>query len=530
MSAKAIMIQGTGSHVGKSVMAAAFCRILRQDGFRVAPFKAQNMSNNSFVTRSGGEIGRAQAVQAEACGIEPTIYMNPILLKPSSDLGAQVILLGKSVKTMQAGEYQFHTSTFINDVRLSLERLMEEYDVVVIEGAGSPAEINLQEHDIVNMRTAEMADAPVILVGDIDRGGVFASFIGTLELIQPHYRNRIKAFLINKFRGDQSLLQGGIDFLLGRTAVPTLGVIPYESRLDLLEEDGLSDERIKSNGKSKDSKNILIDVIWLPRISNFTDFSSFDRESDVTLTYLRQIPERFPDVVILPGTKSTIADLNYIRASGFDRWIESCREHGVQIIGICGGYQMLGSQILDPLMVESNLTEISGLGILKAETTFEADKTTHQIAAIHLETGIELKGYEIHMGQTKILEKAESVFKITRRGNHPVFLDEGASISGSQIWGSYLHGIFDCDSFRHHFLNQLRIKKQMPLQNQPSARAARSEIYDRLATLVRSNIDVDLFYRILNSSLRGSDQSMPKQSTIEIASLPPVARNDGGKV
>ena len=501
MPTKTIMIQGTGSHVGKSVMTAALCRILKQDGFRVAPFKTQNMSNNSYVTRSGGEIGRAQAVQAEACGIEPTVHMNPILLKPSSDLGAQVVVWGKPVKTMQAGEYQFHTSSFLSQVRTSLDRLINEYDVVVIEGAGSPAEVNLQEYDIVNMRTAEMADAPVILVGDIDRGGVFASFVGTMDLIQPQYKNRVKAFLINKFRGDQSLLKGGLDFLLEKTGIPNLGVIPYESRLDFLEEDGLSDERIKANGKSENPKNILIDVIWLPRISNFTDFSAFDRDPDVTLTYLRQVPERFPDVVILPGTKSTISDLHYLRTSGFDTWLESCVEHGVKVIGICGGYQMMGSQILDPLMVESNTSEVVGLGILNTVTTFDADKTTHQITAIHLETGIEVKGYEIHMGQTNFLQKAEPVFKLTRRGDGPVFLDEGGSIREGQIWGTYLHGIFDSNSFRHHFLNQLRSKKGIPLKGHASSAQTRTEVYDRLAELVRSNIDQDLFYRILNQKV-----------------------------
>ncbi len=492
------MIQGTGSHVGKSVMTAALCRLLTQDGFRVAPFKAQNMSNNSYVTRSGGEIGRAQAVQAEACGIEPTVHMNPILLKPSSDLGAQVIVHGKPVKTMQPREYQFHASSFLSQVRFSLEHLMLEYDVVVIEGAGSPAEINLQEYDIVNMRTAEMANAPVILVGDIDRGGVFASFIGTLELIQLKYRERVKAFLINKFRGERSLLQGGIDFLLGRTGIPNLGVIPYETQLDLMEEDGLSDERIKNNGSRKNANDILIDVVWLPRISNFTDFSPFDREPDVTLTYLRQIPDRFPDVLILPGTKSTISDLDYLRVSGFDRWIESCIDRGVQVIGICGGYQMLGSQILDPLMVESNQTEVSGLGFLKSATTFEAEKTTQQIMAVHLESGIEIKGYEIHMGQTQCLEKAEPVFKLTRRGNHPVFLDEGMSVSKSGVWGTYLHGIFDNDAFRQYFLNSFRAKRNLPLQTGSSVSTARTEMCDRLAHLVRANIDMDLFYRILN--------------------------------
>lgn len=501
MPAKTIMIQGTGSNVGKSILSAAFCRILRQDGYCVAPFKAQNMSNNSFVTTGGGEIGRAQAVQAEACGIEPTIHMNPILLKPSSDLGAQVVLHGKPFKTMQAGEYQFHSSQFLSQVQFSLDSLRDEYEVVVIEGAGSPAEINLQEHDIVNMRTAEMAHAPVILVGDIDRGGVFASFVGTMELIQPQHKSRVKAFLINKFRGEKALLQSGVDFLLERTGIPNLGVIPYSPELDLLEEDGLSDERIKINGRTKRKKNILIDVIWLPHISNFTDFSAFDRELDVTLTYLRQIPGRFPDILIVPGTKSTVSDLNYLRASGFDEWIRSCVEHNSRVIGICGGYQMLGSQILDPLLVESNQAEVPGLGILKSVTTFEAEKTTQQISAVHLESGIEVKGYEIHMGQTKCLEQAEPVFKLTKRGGSPVFLDEGMSIHKGQIWGTYLHGIFDSDAFRHYVLNQLRAEKNMPLTYGPSILTTRAELYDQLADLVRSNVDMDLFYQILENEI-----------------------------
>ncbi|MBI4368152.1 MAG: cobyric acid synthase CobQ, partial [Candidatus Omnitrophica bacterium] len=285
-----------------------------------------------------------------------------------------------------------------------------------------------------------------------------------------------------------------------------LGVIPYELDLDLLEEDGLSEERIRQNHLSLSfpmTNHILIDVIWLPRISNFTDFSAFDGEPDVTLTYLRQIPDRFPDVLIIPGTKSTIADLQYLRDSGFDAWIHSCIERGVEVIGVCGGYQMLGSRILDPFLVESNAAEVSGLGLLKAVTTFEADKTTHQITAIHLESGTKVKGYEIHMGQTRFLERAEPVFKLTKRGSQPVFLDEGGSILSGKIWGTYLHGIFDSDSFRHHFLNQLRFQKNLPPRNEPSRVSKRSETYDRLAELVRSHLDMHLFYRLLNREPAG---------------------------
>ncbi|MBI3999457.1 MAG: cobyric acid synthase, partial [Candidatus Omnitrophica bacterium] len=484
-------------HVGKSVITAALCRFLKQDGFRVAPFKAQNMSNNSYVTSEGGEIGRAQAVQAEACGIEPSIHMNPILLKPSSDLGAQVVVHGKLVKTMQAQEYQFHTLNFLNQVRESLEHLMNAYEVVVIEGAGSPAEINLQDYDIVNMRTAEMADAPVILVGDIDRGGIFASFVGTLELIQPHYRERVKAFLINKFRGDASLLQGGIEFLTGRTQIPTLGIIPYDFKLGVMEEDGLSDERIEKNRKTQVSDKVLIDVVWLSRISNFTDFHYLDQEKDVTLTYLREIPNRFPDVCIIPGTKSTMADLEFLRASGFDRWIRECVAHGVLVIGICGGYQMLGERILDPLGVESNQEEVRGLGLIPTLTTFGSEKVTKQVRAVHLESGIEVKGYEIRMGETKPLSAVQTVFQVTKRGGDPVTLEDGVSILEGQIWGTYLHGIFDSAAFRNYFLNPLRKKKKLSAAALSSVSSS-EEAYDRLADLVRSHMNCDQFYKILN--------------------------------
>ena len=492
------MIQGTGSHVGKTVMTAALCRMLLQDGFRVAPFKAQNMSNNSFVTEDGGEIGRAQAVQAEAAGIAPSVHMNPILLKPSSDLGAQVVVWGKPVKTMQAREYQSHTQIFLPQVRESLSRLMNDYDVVVIEGAGSPAEVNLKEFDIVNMKTAELADAPVILVGDIDRGGVFASFVGTLELLDVPDRSRIKAFLINKFRGDASLLEPGIDFLLQRTGIPTLGVIPYQSNLGILEEDGLSDERILKNSEPEKEQDVLIDVIWLPRISNFTDFAPLDHEKDVTLTYLREVPSRFPDVLILPGTKSTSADLRFLRESGFDRWIQTCAERGVLVVGICGGYQMLGERILDPLGVESDQKEIQGLGLLPVVTKFETEKTTHQIRAIHIQSGMEITAYEIHMGQTQPLRPVQSVFHMTKRGSDIADDQDGVMDMKGKVWGTYLHGIFDSAEFRRFFLSPLRNKKGVSAVASSSFTPLREDVYDRLADLVRTHMSMNLFYQILN--------------------------------
>ncbi len=483
------MIQGTGSHVGKSVVTAGLCRMLFRDGFRVAPFKSQNMSNNSYVTREGGEIGRAQAVQAEAAGIQPTVYMNPILLKPENNSSAQVVVLGRPFQTMRAREYQFKTESLLEVVEGSLNQLMRQFEVVVIEGAGSPAEINLK--DIVNMRTAELADAPVILVGDIDKGGVFASFIGTLELLKPEHRRRVKALLINKFRGDFSLLKPGLRFLEERTGIPVLGVLPYIDQLGIMEEDGLSDERIARNGLNTSPGKILIDVIWFPHISNHTDFEPFDREDDCVLTYLREIPNRFPDVLILPGTKSTVSDLQSLRDSGFERWIHECAEAGVQIIGICGGYQMLGETILDPGGIESPAGEIRGLGFIPSVTIFKPSKTTRQIRALHIESGEVINGYEIHMGQTAHAGPMSPVFRLD---DH----DDGASVRDGQIWGTYLHGIFESAGFRSFFLNSMRAKRGWsPKVSDPAEVSLREHAYDRLADMIRTHINRDLFYSLL---------------------------------
>ena len=424
--------------------------------------------------------------------------MNPILLKPTSDLGAQVVVWGKPYRMFQAREYQFHTSTLAGNVKTSLKYLMDEYEVVVIEGAGSPAEINLQAHDIVNMLTADMADAPVLLVGDIDRGGVFASFVGTWELLSPAHRQRIKAFLINKFRGDESLLLPGFDFLLGRTGIPTLGVIPYESHLDILEEDGLSDERIKRNGKDFENNKIVIDVIWLPRISNQTDFHPFDFEKNVSLVYQREVPDRFPDVCVIPGTKSTMADLHYLRAKGFDRWIQKCIDHGVLVMGICGGYQMLGEKILDPYCTESEQAECSGLGIVPAVTQFQAEKVTQQVSAFHIESGIEVKGYEIHMGTTRFSGPSTPLFRVTQRSGQGVNFEEGIDLKEKNILGTYLHGIFESKPFRNFFINQLRLRKGLLPVSVRSFESSKQDAYNQLADLIRSHIDLDLFYHILN--------------------------------
>src|SRR3984893_6912852 len=348
MSARTIMIQGTGSNVGKSVITAAFCSYFRQKGFRVAPFKSKNMSNNSFATASGGEIGRAQAFQAQMCGIEPTVEMNPILLKPTSEMGAQVVVLGKAVRVMTPREYHEFQPQLIGVIRESLEKLGGQCDILVIEGAVSPAEINLRPFDIVNMAVAEMAAAPVVLVGDIDLGGVFASLVGTLELLTPKERSFVKGLLINKFRGDISLLNGGLEFLETRTGKKLLGVLPFVDDLQVAEEDSIPEWKWKP-ARPAGPEKLKIQVIHYQHISNSTDFDTLEKEPDVSLRFLTRVPdsEPLPDALILPGSKSTMSDLAYLRSSGFGRYIERCHQARLPIVGICGGYQMLGSELVD---------------------------------------------------------------------------------------------------------------------------------------------------------------------------------------
>ena len=376
------MVQGTGSHVGKSLLAAAICRIFAREGYRVAPFKSQNMALNSFVTREGKEMGRAQVVQAQACGIEPTADMNPILLKPTTDVGAQVIVHGRPVGHMTVEKYVAFKPKALEAALESLDRLVSQYDIVVLEGAGSPAEVNLKSHDIVNMRMAEAAGAPVILVGDIDRGGVFAWLLGTLELMEKTERKRVRGLVINKFRGRRSLLEPGLDMLEDKTGVPVLGVVPYLQDLKVDQEDSLG---IPAATSSNSPLDIRIQVIRLPHLSNFTDFDPLGAEPDVSLGYV-QNPEEInrPDLLILPGTKNTLADLSFLWERGFVPSIHHCLQRGGMVLGICGGFQMLGRKVLDSLGVESSLAKIEGLGLLEAVTTFSPEKVTTQVKAIHL--------------------------------------------------------------------------------------------------------------------------------------------------
>ncbi|MBN1762442.1 MAG: cobyric acid synthase [Methanomicrobia archaeon] len=514
--AKRIMVQGTGSHVGKSVIVAALCRIFLQDGYRVAPFKSQNMALNSYVTKDGLEIGRAQAFQAFAAGKEPTVEMNPILLKPTSDVGAQVIVRGRPVGNMTAQEYHEYKSAALTLIKECFEKLDRENEIVAIEGAGSPAEVNLRENDIVNMSIAKLLDAPVLLLGDIDKGGVFASIVGTLELLEEDERELLKGFLINKFRGDLEILKPGLEFLEKRTRKPVLGVIPYFQDIRIQEEDSVSlsgkTGQIKGM-RHGEKREILIKVVQLPRISNFTDFDALEAENDVLLRYVGEGDKLGePDVIIIPGSKNTISDLSYLKESGYaSEIVEKARTGKCVVFGICGGYQMLCESLIDPEGVESTLGELEGLGLLPARTTFESHdlKMTNQVRAIAdlaFYQG-EIAGYEIHMGRTYFSEEGvKPAFTIVERSGKAVPNESGGAAFGNVI-GTYIHGIFDNDDFRQAFLDYIRAKKGLPTavpvrsaaknRGESTAGINWDNEYNKLADLVRGSIDMDKLYEIV---------------------------------
>jgi adenosylcobyric acid synthase len=483
--AKSIMIQGTMSNAGKSLLCAGLCRIFRQDGYRVAPFKSQNMALNSFITADGGEMGRAQVVQAEAAGIPPDVRMNPILLKPTTDVGSQVIVNGKVLGNIRAKDYYKRKMEFVPDIMEAYRSLEEEFDVIVLEGAGSPAEINLKQDDIVNMGMAKMADAPVLLVGDIDRGGVFAQLYGTVALLEPDERARIKGTIVNKFRGDVSILEPGIKQLEDLCGVPVAGVVPY-LHVDIDDEDSLT-ERFHTGSQRK-----LIDVavIRLPRISNFTDFSPFERYENVSLRYVGKTEDlKDPDLILLPGTKSTIADLLWLRQSGLEASILKAASNGVPVFGICGGFQMLGKRISDPQGVEAaGVTEIAGLGLLDTETVFYGEKVQTQTKGVLSGisgifrglNGLEYEGYEIHMGRGG--EKGAPV------------VDKGT------VYGSYVHGIFDKGGICDELLRALCARRGVDFAALGSfdANEYKERQYDLLADGVRSGLNMDFVYKVLN--------------------------------
>lgn len=479
MAAKAVMVQGTTSYAGKSVVTAALCRLYARAGYRVAPFKAQNMSNNSWVTSQGGEIGRAQAFQAQAAGVEPHVDMNPILLKPEADTRAQVVCLGQPVDSMEVREYHDYQRLAWRTVTEAYDRLRRRFDLIVLEGAGSPAEINLRDRDIVNMKMAAYADAPVLLVGDIERGGVFASLIGTLALLEPEERRRVQGFLINKFRGDITLLDSGLTFLERETGVPVLGVLPYFFGLPVDEEDTVV---LPGRGGQASNAPIEVGVVHFPHISNATDFDVLTREPDVAVRYIESAAAfGQPDVVVLPGSKSTVADLMWMRQQGIAQEFLRHRSRGGWVIGVCGGYQMMGRRILDPSAVESSTSEAEGLGLLPVQTMFEGRKRLVRAEAQCLLDGLEgapVRGYEIHQGRTE-REGAQPAFRVTRLFDEPADLPDGAA-TGIGCFGTYIHGLFDHGGFRRAYFNRLREGKGLPALP-PHAYDARPKDFDRLA-------------------------------------------------
>ncbi len=502
---KAIMVQGTMSNAGKSLLTAGLCRIFRQDGFRVAPFKSQNMALNSFITKDGLEMGRAQVMQAEAAGIEPSVLMNPILLKPTNDVGSQVIVNGEIWGNMSAVEYYRRKKELIPHIIKAYSQLAESYDIIVLEGAGSPAEINLKQEDIVNMGMAKLANAPVLLAGDIDRGGVFASIAGTLMLLEEEERNRVKGVVINKFRGDRAILQPGLDMLEEITQVPVVGVVPY-MHLDIDDEDSLTErfDRKQANGL------VDIAVIRLPRISNFTDFNPLEYIPGVTLRYVKTVGQlQNPDLILLPGTKNTMEDLLWLRQSGLEAAILKHAAAGKAVFGICGGYQMLGMALDDPYGVEHGGT-MQGLGLLPVKTVFAQEKVRTRVSG-HFQavsglfnelSNVPFAGYEIHMGQTiTVGDEPQTLTTIEELQGQCCRQPDGTQ--KGNVYGTYIHGIFDREEvakavvsalFRNKGLDQREVQAM-------DVEAYKQGQYDKLADGVRSSLDMKKIYEILEQGI-----------------------------
>ncbi len=490
--AKAIMIQGTMSNVGKSLIAAGLCRIFKQDGYKVAPFKSQNMALNSFITKENLEMGRSQVVQAQSCGIEPSVLMNPILLKPTTDMGSQVIVMGEVIGNMRAMDYFKRKREYIPVIREAYEKLAKEYDIIVIEGAGSPAEVNLKQDDIVNMGMAEIADAPVLLVGDIDRGGVFAQLIGTVLLLEPEEQERIKGLIVNKFRGDKDLLEPGLTFLSEKCGKEVLGVVPY-TEVDIEDEDSLA----ASLNRTRAGEKIDISVIRLPKISNFTDFQAFALEPDVTVRYVTKASEfGSPDMIVLPGTKNTMQDMKWLRESGLEAAILKQEKQGSLLFGICGGYQMLGECIEDLSGAEGYGT-VKGLGVLPVTTCFEKEKTRTRVegktavlsGVWESLSGKKVSGYEIHMGRT------------TRKEEQPLLTlsKKADGCYNGRAAGTYLHGIFDGEEFRTALVQLLCERKGLAYHAGETISYAeyRERQFDKLADTLRESLDMKKIYEIL---------------------------------
>ena len=495
---KGIMIQGTASDVGKSLIVTALCRMFANDGVKVVPFKSQNMSNNSYVTKDGKEIGRAQGIQAEAAKIEATVWMNPILLKPRSNQDSEIVYLGKSLKTLSGRGYRdsFYEKG-LDVIKKSLEHLSSEYELVVIEGAGSPVEINLKDRELVNMKVAELADVPVILAADIDRGGVFASIVGTLELLEPEERQRVAGIIINKFRGDISLFEDGIHWLEKKTGIPVLGVLPYVENHMIDGEDSLS---LNNQFSSRKKGNLDIAVIQLPFVSNYSDLEPFLYNEDVSIRWVKHASEfGNPDAVIIPGTKSTIHDLNTLRDRQLDILIQKHIEHGGYVVGICGGYQILGEEIIDEMGSDTGIPNksVAGLGWIPGRTTFFDVKETVRAAGVyHENTGLitngKLEGYEIHLGKT-VLHQQGCSFLVLENGK-----EEGYYGKNGQIIGTYLHHLFHNDEWRNHWLNMIRKSKGLHSKETIYISEYKDKRYDEIAGNMRAHLNFERLNDIIH--------------------------------
>jgi cobyric acid synthase CobQ/L-threonine-O-3-phosphate decarboxylase len=485
----ALMFQGTCSNAGKSVLTAGFCRVLLEDGFHVAPFKAQNMSLNSYVTRDGLEMGRAQAVQSQACRLDPDVRMNPVLLKPNSETGSQVILRGRPVGNMDAIDYFRRKARAWEVVRECYDSLSTDYDAVVIEGAGSPAEVNLKRNDIVNMAVAFYAQAPVVLIGDIDRGGVFAALIGCMEVFTERERAQVAGFALNRFRGRKELLGDAANYVLRHTGRPVLGVVPFLRDLGLPEEDSVSFKEGVFDRDAVVAESVDIALIDLPHISNFTDFDALRMEPDVRLRRVDSAATLgTPDAIILPGSKNVPGDLQFLDKRGLSAAIRSLAQaRTCRVVGICGGYQMLGRRVEDPHHLESDGQPATGLGLLPLVTTLEREKTLRRVSGRHIESGHAVAGYEIHHGQTA----SDGASPILRHDDGAV---AGARTADGRIWGSYWHGIFDCDEFRRWFVDQLRTPRLRPI-GQVVAHYDIEHALDRLAATLREALPIEQLYR-----------------------------------
>ncbi|MFH0984380.1 MAG: cobyric acid synthase [Candidatus Omnitrophota bacterium] len=493
MKAKAIMVLGTGSGVGKSVIASGFCRVLSDWGYRVAPFKAQNMSNNSYVTEEGGEMGRAQVVQAECARVRPHVDMNPVLLKPAADNHSQVVVQGHAIGHLSARNYYAQREVISRAILESYERLSSEYEVIVLEGAGSPAEVNLKKNDLVNMQMAEWADAACVLVGDIDKGGIFASLLGTLDLLTPGERDRIQGLIVNKFRGDQTLFHDGVDFIEKKSGKKIWGVLPYAHHIKLDEEDALPEKHAHASAVS--ASDLDIAVVLLPRMSNFTDFEVLRAEPGVRLRYVDSAAKLgVPDLVILPGTKATMADCRYLVEAGFGGKLRAFVAGGGAVLGICGGYQMMGRKLLDPDRVESLSPEMDGFGFLDMTTRFGAQKVLRRVSTsldvqwLGLSVRGKVEAYEIHMGESSLGGAGGALGPLHASGN---------------LAGTYYHGLFESAEFRESFLDALAAHAGKPRAADPNAVSSwtrKEEHYRLWADHLTRNLDLGLLRSCLGLS------------------------------